>query len=434
MNQRLISLDVFRGITIAGMILVNNPGSWSHVYPPFLHAKWHGCTPTDLVFPFFLFIVGVSIVLALSRQVKNGKPLNELRWKITKRSLTLFLLGMFLSGFPHFGIKEIPDATRMIYYALWAGALLAFTGLQIVTQEKSVRTYSADTQRIFRIATLVFTIGIFLVGFSHFDLSHIRIPGVLQRIALVFFTCAMLFLVSNWRTQLYILGGILLIYWALMTLVPIPGGIAPNLEPTTNLGAWLDHFLLENHLWSQSKVWDPEGLLSSLPAIGTGIVGMLTGRWLISEKTPLEKVVGMFVAGSFAIVVGLAWDMVFPINKALWTSSYVLYTGGIALQGLAICYWLIDVKKHQSWTAPAVAYGANAISVFMLSGVVGRLLYLIKVSVDGEAVSLKTFIMDSWFNSWLAPINASLLFAICMVLILFIPMWIFYRQRIVIKV
>jgi len=368
-SERLVSLDVFRGITIAGMILVNNPGTWGNVYPPLLHAKWNGCTPTDLIFPFFLFIVGVAITLSLSKRKKRGDDQNKLILNIFRRSAILFLLGLILSGFPNF------------------------------------------------------------------DFSTIRIPGVLQRIAIVYLISSILFLKVNLKTQIHLTWIFLVVYWGMMTLIPVPGIGKPNLEPTTNLAAWFDNLLLNGHLWKSTKVWDPEGLLSSLPAISTTLIGILAGHWLQTSNDKTTKTVWLFVSASSLMFLGYVWDGWFPMNKSIWTSSYVLYTGGLALNFLAICYWFIDVKQIKWWTKPFEVYGMNAITVFFLSGIVGRLLYLIKfTNATGSEVSLKDYLFSNLFLSWLSPINASLVWAIVYIVIWLGLMWILYAKKIFIKV
>ena len=358
--SRLLSLDVFRGMTIAAMILVNNPGSWSFVYGPLQHAKWHGATPTDWIFPFFIFIVGVSIALAIGRRKEAGADRPVLIKKILWRTLIIFAIGLFLSGYPAF------------------------------------------------------------------DWSSLRIPGVLQRIALVYAVTAILFLMFDARQMFWIGVACLLTYWALLTLVPVPGGYPPNLEPNTNLGAWIDTTLLGGHLWSQSRVWDPEGLLSTLPAFATGISGILTGVWLRSARDHFEKVAGLMVAGVVLLVGGLLWDMVFPINKQLWTSSYVLFTSGAALLALGVLYWWIDIKGHRRGIQPFVVYGTNALIVYAVSGVLARTL---------NAFDLKVWFWDSVFEpTFASPYNASLAYAIANVLLLLGLAWILYSRKIFIRV
>jgi len=373
-SSRLLSLDVFRGITIAGMILVNNPGTWSAIYPPLRHAEWHGCTPTDLIFPFFLFIVGVAIPFALGKRMEKGEKHGKIILQIIRRSVILFLLGLILHSFP-FG----------------------------------------------------------LLG-HNFDLSTLRIPGVLQRIAVVYLITAILFLKTNYKAQVYIGAAILIIYAMLMQLVPVPGVGYPNLEPTTNLAAWLDNKLLAGHLWSASKVWDPEGILSTLPAIVSSIMGMITGWWLRQDKDKTTKTVWLFVMGCVCMTLGYVWDGWFPINKSLWTSSYVLYTGGLALMFLGFCYWFIDVRNTRWWIKPFQVYGMNAITVFFLSGIVGRLMSFIKITEGEKTFDLKSYLFNNLFLSWLEPINASLLWAIMYILVWLGLMWILYTKKIFIKV
>ena len=368
-SERLVSLDVFRGITIAGMILVNNPGTWKAVYPPLRHADWHGLTPTDLIFPFFLFIVGIAITLSLSKRKSRGDNQNTLIMNILRRSLILFLLGLLLSAVPHF------------------------------------------------------------------DISTIRIPGVLQRIAVVYLVTSILFLKLSVKGQIYSTLFVLLFYWIIMTLIPVPGIGEANLEKTTNLAAWLDNLLLHGHLYSGSKVWDPEGILSTLPALGSTLIGILTGHWLQSNEDMTTKTVWMFTYGVTLMLAGYIWDVWFPINKNLWTSSYVVYTGGLALLFLAMCYWFIDKLKIRWWVKPFQVYGMNAITVFFMSSLVAKLLYIIKVTDStGSEISLRGFLFNNLFLSWLPPINASLAWAIVYVLIWLGLMWILYYKKIFIKV
>ncbi|RYU79127.1 acyltransferase family protein [Hymenobacter persicinus] len=369
---RLLSLDVFRGLTVMAMILVNNPGDWGHIYPPLEHAEWNGCTPTDLIFPFFLFIVGVSIVYALDSARRDPARHGALLLRVLRRSAILFGLGFF-------------------------GAI-----------------------------------------FLQWDLSTVRIPGVLVRISWVFLACAVLFVKTGWRTQVGLLAGALVLYSVLLQGVPVPGFGAANLEPATNFGAWLDRLVFgENHLWKQSRTWDPEGLLGTLPAIGTGLLGLLTGQWLRRAGVDAAtKVVWLLLAGGAAIVLGLGWHSWFPINKSLWTSSYVLYTGGIAAATLAALYWLCDVQGWRRGTKPFLVYGVNAITVFFLSGLVARGLNSWKVPFRGQAaVSVKQVLYESLFVPLFTdPRNASLAGALTCVLIWLGVLWVMYNRRIIIKV
>ncbi len=368
-SSRLLSLDAFRGLTVAAMILVNNPGDWGHLYAPLEHAHWNGWTPTDLIFPFFLFIVGVSITFALGRQTGKQKALVG---KIIRRSATLFLLGLFLNFFPKF------------------------------------------------------------------NLLTVRIPGVLQRIALVYLICSLLFLNTTPRQQLYLLLAVLAGYWLLMTQVPVPGVGYANLEPETNLAAWLDRTVLTPaHVYKPAKVWDPEGILSTLPAVGTGLLGMLTGYWLRrTDVSAAERVAWLFVVGCLTTLAGLCWDGFFPINKALWTSSFVLLAGGLAMLGLALFYWLVDVKQYRRGVLPLVAFGVNAITVFFLSGLIPRILGMIKVAgADGSEVSVQSYLYRQCIAPPFSdPRNASLAGALTFVLIWFVVLWWLYRKNVIIKV
>ncbi len=431
-SKRLLSLDAFRGITIAGMILVNNPGDWGSVYAPLLHAKWHGCTPTDLVFPFFLFIVGVAIPLALSKY--QGQPQTALIRKTLLRAAILFGLGVFMAAFPKFGMAvETPISREGLHYILLSIFTISIFSRAVCLGQKPPQMLWAKR---FLYLALAATLAMALSGWGLYDFSQLRIPGVLQRIAIVYAICALLFLRAGWRSQLYAGIGLLLLYWMLMALVPVPGGQPPNLEAETNLGAWLDRMILTpNHLWSQSKTWDPEGLLSTLPAIVTGIIGMLAGQWLRTQRGAYHKAAGMLASGALLAALGLAWGLAFPINKQIWTSSYVLYTGGLALLFLGVVYWLIDILDYQRWAKPFVIYGTNALFVFILSGFVAKLMYTIGwETIGGERQTVKGWVYDSVFTPLFSPMNASLAFAIANVLVFLALAWVLYRKRVFIKV
>lgn len=368
-TSRLVSLDVFRGITIAGMVLVNNPGSWSTIYWPLAHAEWHGWTPTDLVFPFFLFIVGVAIPLAFGRRVEEGGTKRDLYIKVVRRTLIIFALGLFLNGFPFF---------------------------------------SLDT---------------------------IRIPGVLQRIAICYFFAAIIFLKTTVRTQIIIAIALLAVYWLVMTQVAAPGFAAGDLSKEGSLASWIDRVIIGKHIWAQGKVYDPEGLLSTIPAIVTTLLGVLTGQWLRTNKAPYEKVAGLFVAGACLVALGWAFNPFFPINKALWTSSYALFTGGLAMQFLALCYWFVDIHQYRTWAKPFIVFGVNAIALYVGSGIMAELMGLIKVTqADGSRISLQAWIYRNLFHSWLPPYKASLAFAVAFILLWLGLMWLLYRRKIFIKV
>jgi predicted acyltransferase len=362
-SQRLLSLDVMRGLTIIGMIIVNTPGSWSHVYPPLLHAEWDGLTPTDLVFPFFLFMVGVSITLAFSKRVAKGADKSDLIKKTAKRAAIIFGLGLFLALFPRF------------------------------------------------------------------DFANIRIPGVLQRIAVVYLICSIIFLQTNWRGILSISGILLLGYWLAMTLIPVPGVGAANLEPGTNLAAWLDSVAMPGRMYQGS--WDPEGYLSTLPAIVTGLSGILAGFLIKSDKSNEHKIIWMMVVGTGLCIIGYFWHQVFPVNKNLWTSSYVLVTSGMAALLLGSIYWLVDVQKYQRWTPFFVAFGMNAITAYVLSG---TLIDAVVLDFDGDGTAFKTESFQALVSIGLAEKLASFIWALGYLMLCFIPVWVMYKKKIIVKV
>ena len=375
-GQRLLSLDVFRGLTMAAMVIVNNPGDWGNVYWPLLHAEWHGWTPTDLIFPFFLFIVGVSITLSKK---------------------------------------------------------------------------SAGWGSILRRAVIIFGLGLFLSGYPRFDVERWRIPGVLQRIALCYLATAAAYRATtgNRRRQAAIIGILAAIlalgYWAVMMFVPPPGGVAGDLTPEGNLGAWIDRALLEGHLWKPR--WDPEGLLSTVPAIATTLLGVLAGLCLTGASperslssrvevwTAERKAAALAMGGIIAVVVGLAWGLVFPINKPIWTSSYAVFTAGAASLLLAACYWIIDIHGWRRWTTPLVILGVNAITLFVASGLLVKTLALIRVAgADGREIAVSRWAYLHGFTPFFAPKNASLLYAVVNLVVLFALLSWMYRRRLFLRV
>ncbi|MGI4726990.1 MAG: acyltransferase family protein [Janthinobacterium lividum] len=369
-KPRLLSLDVFRGITVAMMTLVNNPGDWGHIYTPLEHSEWNGCTPTDLVFPFFLFIVGVSIVFALESKKADAALHRQLITNIIRRAVILFAIGLILSLFPHF------------------------------------------------------------------NFATVRIPGVIQRIAVVYLIVGLLYLFQTRKAMLITFWVILIGYYLLMTFVPVPGVGYANLNPETNLGAWIDRSILgEAHLWKSSKTWDPEGILTDLPAVATGIFGVLIGTFLKRKQDEAQKVSWLFAVGVLAVITGLLVDLFFPINKALWTSSYVLYAGGLAVIGLTLLYWLIDVQGYKRFTKPFVIFGVNAITVYTFSGIIPRVLTMITFhNAEGNLQTLQEYLYNTFFVPYFSPINASLAGGLTYVLIWYVILWLMYRKNIIIKV
>lgn len=433
-NQRLLSLDVFRGLTIAFMILVNNPGSWATVYPPLLHAEWHGCTPTDWVFPFFLFIVGVAIPLSVGRRLERGDGQGAILRKVGFRVLTIFGLGLFLAAYPNFGMAA--DAPLLkLHYILLAIAMLAVFFREALHQKQFDRPRYHRLRRILGIAALIAAAGLVVIGLFAYDLGHLRFPGVLQRIALVYGACSLLYLRLSWKGLLWATAGALLLYWLLMALVPVPGGYPPNLEPETNLGAWLDRTLMSGHLWSQSKTWDPEGLLSTLPAIGTGLLGVLTGMWIKLQRDAYQMLTVLLATGAILMALGLIWGPLFPINKKIWTSSYVLYTGGIAMLFLGVIFWLVDVLGIKAWAKPFIVYGTNPLFAYVLSGLLVKTFVNIEWETADGAHNAWGWVYQHWFGpAFASPYNASLAFAIANVLACLAIVWVLYWRRIYIKV
>ncbi len=365
-------------MTIAGMLLVNQPGSWGAIYGPLKHAEWHGWTPTDLIFPFFLFIVGITTWISLESRRARGASDGELVRQILKRGLVIIALGLLLNMFPYEKIERF---------------------------------------------------------------TELRYTGVLQRIGLAYLFGALIAFRTNLKQQIVAAGALLVGYQVVMTIVPVPDrfGLPSGIFLHTkdgHIAAWVDRALLDGHLWSGSRTWDPEGLLSTIPAIGTVVLGVIAGRWINSKEPLPERIAALFAVGSITMVAGLMWNWSFPINKALWTSSYVLFTAGMACATIATCMWIIDQHRVTWWTKPFAIYGMNPIIAFWGSGAMARLIYsVIKVPCGGETnVALQRCIYDNAYTSWLPPKLASLAFALTFVLVWLGILWILYRKRIFLKV
>jgi predicted acyltransferase len=356
-NKRLLSLDIFRGIVIAAMVLVNFPGYWKAMYEPLEHAVWEGTTPTDFIFPFFIFVVGVSVTLSFTKQLSQGKSKKELVKKTLWRTLKIFSLGIF--------IKILPVL----------------------------------------------------------DFSKIEIPGVLQRIALVFMACAFLFLYTDWKVQLYVGIGILIVYWLAMIWIPVPGFGAGILEPGKTLANWMDGVLIPASLLSK-KGYDAEGFLSTFPAIVSGIAGLLAGKMILSGRTREQIVNSMFVTGTILIFTGTIWGWFFLISKKIWTSSYVLLSSGWAFVVFALLFWLIEIKEVRKGTRPWLIFGSNAIAIYFLADVF-------------ETIFLRTGLHDgvlAWLQgTGLEVKNISLLWALFSVAVCYLAAWFLYRRKIFIK-
>lgn len=361
-KERLISLDVFRGFTILLMTIVNNPGSWATVYPPLLHSDWNGCTPTDLVFPFFIFIMGVAVSFAMPTKTFDNTTFN----KIMVRSLRMFCLGVFFNFFGKIQLFGLEGILLLIgRLAITIGVGYALMG-----------NFSLKNKTYLMLSILAAYV---FLAFSGIEAYHdVRLPGVLQRIGIVYFVISLLYLKTTQKTQLIVALSLLLGYWGIMTLVPIPGIGVANLEKGTNLASWIDGFLLKDHVWAVTKTWDPEGILSTIPAIASGIIGLLIGQLLNRPLPKIEIAKKMGITGISLILLALLWSIVFPLNKALWTSSFVLYTSGLAILSLTLFYYVIDIANYKKCTKLFLIWGVNPMIVFFFSEIIPQGLEMIQ--------------------------------------------------------
>ncbi|MBV9215750.1 MAG: DUF5009 domain-containing protein [Acidobacteria bacterium] len=436
-QERLVSLDVFRGMTIAGMVLVNNPGT-SPVYWPLDHAEWNGLTPTDWIFPFFLFIVGVSISISLGRRSQEGIT-RDTYIQIITRAGTIYLLGAAISILPFFQFQssDAPDPLKMIVWLILSAALF------FLLLRKYYIAAGLAAAGLLGIAAFNLA-GYNIVGYSY---GTLRIAGVLQRISVCYLVTALVFLHTNWKQQVGISIFLLLAYWLVMTVIPVPGcEITTVSDKACNLAAYLDRSILtENHIWRNGKVYDPEGILATIPAIVTTISGVLAGTWLAGTQAAslrndggsdkLNKVSGLFFFGVILLAIGLIWNSYFPMNKSLWTSSYVLATTGLALLVLGACYWLIDIKGYKKWAWPFRVFGANALALFVFTGLFARMIAAYRVTgSDGQLISVQRWIMNHIFLPIAQPIDASWMFAVTFILLWLFLMWLLYRKNMYIKV
>jgi predicted acyltransferase len=389
---RLISLDVFRGVTIASMMLVNNPGNWSAVYPPLLHAEWHGWTFTDTIFPFFIWIVGVAIPLSISRRLELGQSRRQLFLHALRRAAILFALGLLLASFG--------------YLADLLAGRMAFG------------------------------------EWLHQYLTTVRIPGVLQRIAVCYLMAIVIFLRTSVRGQIYWTIALLAVYWLVMAFAPFPVNvhgetryISGVFERGDNFSAYVDSIVLNGpfigtHVWKSTSPWDPEGIVSTLPAIATCLFGVLTGHLLRAKRSQSEKTAWLMVSGALLLWLGELMNLWLPINKPIWTSSYTVFMAGLAMLCFGVYYWFVDVKGCRTFAKPFAIYGMNAITVFVLSGLLGRLLMEIKLpGAAGESATLKTLLYENLFVLLAAPRNASLLWALMWVAMLYLVALLMYRKK-----
>lgn len=364
-STRLLSLDVFRGLAIAGMILVNSPGNET-AYAPLDHAAWHGMTPTDLVFPFFVFSVGISLVFSLGKRLAAGESRSSIFIQVLKRSLILFGLGLLLNGFPHY------------------------------------------------------------------NMATIRIPGVLQRIALCYFFGSIFYLWTTLSVQIGAVAVLLSGYGWVMTHLQAPGFLVGDLTKEGNFAAYIDRAVFGAHIYR--PVYDPEGLLSTVPAIASVLLGNLAGYWLSSAGAKERKVTGCFQSGFVLLMAGWKWGQFFPVNKALWTSSYVLISTGWALVVFGVIYGLIEIKGWRSGSKPLEVFGVNAISAYFLHVFFLKLQNLWHIPrADGSMGNLRLFITDHAFSPYLSAENASLAYATCYTLLWMAVFWNLYRRKVFIK-
>jgi predicted acyltransferase len=391
MKERFYSLDVFRGATVALMILVNNPGSWSHIYAPLEHAPWHGATPTDLVFPFFLFAVGNALAFVLPRLEAAGEGVF---WrKILKRTLLIFFIGLLLNWMP---------------FIKWDGDHIVFKPWQYID--------------------------------ANGNAAGVRILGVLQRIALAYFSASVIIYYFKIRGAFVAACIILLGYWFLC--------VAANPSDPFSLQGWfgtnIDRAILgDAHMYKgEGVVFDPEGLMSLFAAIVQVIFGYFAGNYILQKGKTHEMVNGLFVAGCVLVFAGFMWDMVFPINKKIWTSSYTVYTTGLALLTLSVLIYIIEFKNWRGWWSKFFdVFGKNPLFIFVLSGVLPRLLGLIRIpnglNAEGKQIYLTPF---GWFYEHICkPVsanlnNGSLLYALCMILMYWLIVWWMDRKKIYVKV
>lgn len=379
-RERLLALDVFRGITLVGMVLVNSPGSKEYAYPALAHVPWNGWAFADLILPFFVFIVGVAIPFSVGGRAAQGVGRTTLVMRILRRSMLLFAIGLAMNAFPQYD-----DSKGCVVFH---------------------------------------------------DLSDLRIFGVLQRIALCYLFASLIYLSFKPKWQTIIGGSLLLLYFAVMKFVPVPGYGAGALNPIGNWAQYIDSHLMAGHLgWHTPEGdWEGKGLLSTLPAIVTALIGVWTGQYLKSAAAPLEKTANMYFFGAAGMFLGLLWSLCFPINQHLWTSSLVLLMGGIALVVLASCYYVCDIKKITWWTPPLLVFGLNSLAVWVLSVVFLQAIALIRVTgAEGTPVDLKTHLFTA-MAAWVGPWNGSLLFAVVYVLFWLGVLSLLYRARIFIKI
>ncbi len=389
-GARLVSLDVYRGLTVAGMILVTDPGTYSAVYWPLLHAQWDNPTPTDMIFPSFLFIVGMALTLSFASRIERGFDRSKLAVHLLRRSAIIFVLGLVINGFPDY------------------------------------------------------------------DWTNMRLPGILQRIAVCYLLGGLLYLVCD-RPEILsdaarrrvgnriiaaVIAALLGVYWALLKLVLVPGFGSGNLDSRGNLAAYIDRAVFgTHHMWAYGTTagygvtFDPEGILSTLGALASLLIGVLAGEWMRSAHSSRRKIAGLVGCGAALLLTSWLLHPLLPINKKIWTSTFTLESSGVSLLAFALFYWIVDVKLWRRWTPPALVLGTNAILAFVLSTVITTLSDRIRMpDAGGTPVTLNRWLYQHWFASWMVPVHASLGYAIMIVLLNIAILWPLYHRRVFLRV
>ena len=357
--ERLTSLDAFRGATIASMILVNNPGSWDQVYEQLDHSVWNGWTFTDLVFPSFLWMVGVSMTLSFHKRLSQDHSRGRLMLHTLRRSGLILMVAFLLNQFPFF------------------------------------------------------------------TFDYIRIPGVLQRIAICYLVAAAIWIYGGTRGVIAALLLLLTGYWLLMTLYPVPGFGPGVLTKEGNFARYIDSLVLKGHMWRQTRDWDPEGIVSTLPAIATTLFGVLTGTFLRTAHSQAEKTAWLFTAACGLLGTGLVMDIWMPINKNLWTATFAVFMAGMSTLIFTLFYWIVDVQKHRAWAKPFVIYGMNALAAFVVSGMIARLAEVIRIG----NLSLQQWTYRNVLLPVATPKRASVLYALANVAVVYLFSYVLFRRK-----
>jgi predicted acyltransferase len=387
-SSRLMSLDVFRGLTVAAMILVTDPGTYAAVYPQLRHAVWQGATAADMIFPSFLVMVGAAMTLSFRARLMRGADRGHLLFHALRRGTVMLVLGLVVNGFPNY------------------------------------------------------------------DLHNLRLPGILQRIAVCYVLGACMYLAASevgvgrerrgrrsavlGAATVVLLGG----YWALLKWYPVPGFGAGRLDPLGNVAAYYDRAIFGvRHMfqWGVKTpgygiTFDPEGVLSTTTALATLLMGVLAGEWLGTEGARERKAVGLLVAGGCLVLAGYGLSPWLPLNKSLLTSTFAMFSGGVAFLFFSLFYWVLDVWMWRMWAEPALVFGTNAILAFALSQVVTTVLDLIHVTGDGGRMNLHAWLNRYWFATWLPARPASLGYAVTIVGVNLAMLYPLYRRRIFVRV